>query len=141
MRIVETILTFIASFSMLYLFNYVAYVSKYNKDGTLKDKKKDKQIPEISLFIIMTKIDLKKVNMYKLTRNVLFINSIILAISFISSIYIIKKNLWIIGLVALVIAAALTIIFYAISYYYVKNKGLQEKEKGAKDVKNNKRNR
>ena len=115
MNILKLSIEFLISFMIIYLIYYFFTIRKC--------KSNRKYVPvEVSLIASIYKINIEKVNLYKMTKVVCFVTSIILSISVVLMIYLSKNNI-ISLIIGTILAVVLAIIIYGfIGRYYSKKK-------------------
>jgi len=112
----DILLEFLIVFIILYIINYLVFNTKTNN----KKKKKKELRPEILYLTKLYKVDLKKEDYHKLSRQCVFLNTTIMSVIYIIVCHLIKGFVFqmVIGLVLLIL---LIIIGYGIlGRYYMK---------------------
>lgn len=89
------------------------------------NKSKNKEMPEVRLFITLFKIDMKKVNYMKLAKQLSLIMSFVLAITVVVTLEF-SENIFLKIVVCFFVLAILTFISYKLLGFYYKKKGLIE---------------
>ncbi len=134
---------------IVYIVYYIVSIKKYDKNGHYKKSKKDSindvqlndylHLPsEVKVFILKYKVDLTKINIRGLLKLFGLVISLILTISLSLSILIIKENILLQSLGALVITMILYIIFLMCLGKYFRTHGLVKEKEEKKDKKENK---
>ncbi len=116
MDILKLSIEFILTFIIIYLFYYFFTIKKC--------KKNKKYVPvEVNLIITIYKIDVKKIDLYKMIKIVCLITSFIISISVVLIMSLSKNNILSL-IIGSILSLVLAIIIYSFigKYYKKKNK-------------------
>ena len=120
MNVVKIGIEFLVIFLLIMTFYYFFSIRKYKKNNNL--------IPiEVSFIIVKNKLDIKKINVYKLIKTISLLTSIILAVSATLMIHL-SNNI----IISMLVGVSLSIVLAIIVYGFV-GKSYKKKQKKRTD--------